>query len=117
MNDLNKTKSQLVNELNELRKRISLLEKSKTNVENINNSNLDSEQKYRSIIEQSFDGIILVNDKGIIIEWNPAQERITGIKNKNAIGKYLWNIQYQLAPDSVKSPDYKKMLKHIWSLL
>jgi PAS domain S-box-containing protein len=59
---------------------------------------LESEQKYRSIVHQSVDGIILVDEEGIVIEWNEAQERITGIARQEAIGRLIWELQFSLYP-------------------
>ena len=63
---------------------------------------LESEEKFRSIVEQSIDGISLVDEKGTIIEFNPGQERISGIKRSDAVGKKAWDIQYRVMPDEVK---------------
>jgi PAS domain S-box-containing protein len=46
----------------------------------------------RSIIENSPDGIFLIDENATIIEWNKAQEKITGIKKRNIIGTSAWNI-------------------------
>ncbi len=62
-----------------------------------------SEQKYRSFVEQAFEGIRLVDQHGIIQEWNPSSERITGIAADEAIGKPLAEIQKRLMPDEMRS--------------
>lgn len=56
----------------------------------------ESEQKFRSIFEQSKDGIVLVDEEGGIIGWNRAQERITGVKKKDVLGRPLWGIQSRI---------------------
>jgi len=38
----------------------------------------ESEQKFRTIIEQSTEGFVLIDVTGQIIEWNQAQTRISG---------------------------------------
>jgi len=38
----------------------------------------NSEEKFRNIIQQSFDGIVLFDQQGNIVEWNEADRRITG---------------------------------------
>jgi len=40
----------------------------------------DSERKLRGLIEQSRDGISLIDESGRIIEWNASAERIFGLK-------------------------------------
>ena len=47
----------------------------------------ESEEKFRTFIEQSIDGITLLDEKGRVIEWNKGNELITGIKKDKAIGK------------------------------
>ncbi len=56
----------------------------------------ESEEKFRSLIEKSNDGITLIDEQGIIIEWNPAQVNITGISQAQALGAPFWEIQHQL---------------------
>ncbi len=46
----------------------------------------ESEEKFRSFIEQSSEGVILLDEQGCIIEWNHAQAQITGITAEQAIG-------------------------------
>ncbi len=64
-----------------------------------------SEQKYRSFVEQAFEGIRLVDQNGILQEWNPSSERITGISADDAIGKPLIEIQKRLIPSEMQSPE------------
>lgn len=52
-----------------------------------------SEEKFRSLIEQSSEGVVLIDDQGTIAEWNLAEERITGVPRKRALGAALWDIQ------------------------
>ncbi len=55
-----------------------------------------SETKYRSLTEETSDGIAMVDEQGLIIEWNRATEKISGIPRAEAIGRYAWDIQAQL---------------------
>ncbi|NPD48120.1 PAS domain S-box protein [Lentimicrobium sp. S6] len=71
----------------------------------------ESEQKYRSVVGQSFDGITLSSDKGIVIEWNRAQERITGLSREDVLGQPLWDVQIQLAHADLKTPEMHTQLK------
>ncbi len=58
-----------------------------------------SERKFRSFIEQSTDGIALMNEGGLVIEWNKGLENITGLTKEYVINKEQWAIQAQLLPD------------------
>ncbi|MFX0114157.1 MAG: PAS domain S-box protein [Candidatus Hodarchaeota archaeon] len=70
----------------------------------------ESEEKFRSIIEQSMDGIALIDEQGLIVEWNQAQEEIFGLKRAEVIGCPLWKVQFQVNLEENKSPElYKKM--------
>ncbi|RJP33827.1 MAG: PAS domain S-box protein [Actinobacteria bacterium] len=71
----------------------------------------ESEEKFRSIVEQSGDGIVLVDKDGVIIEWNSAQETIVGLGRDEAVGKPLWEVQYRGALPEQKTPEYYERLK------
>lgn len=57
----------------------------------------ESELKYRSLVEQSSDGIVLVDRKGYIIEFNREMERISGISKEDAISMHVVDIQIELS--------------------
>ena len=59
----------------------------------------DSESKMSNFIEQSLDGIVIVDEEGKIIDWNPAQERITELPREEAIGKYCWDVFKEYLPE------------------
>ena len=68
-----------------------------------------SEEKYRSIVENSEDGISLVDESGNIIEWNQAQEFITGQKSDEVLGRPIWDVSFQMLPDEMRTQDaYEK---------
>lgn len=58
----------------------------------------ESEQKFRSFIEQAAEGIFLINDQGRVTEWNRGQEIITGVKAEEAIDRPVGEIFQRLAP-------------------
>jgi len=70
-----------------------------------------SERKFRNIVEQSSDGIVLVDEQGIIIEWNRSQEQISGIKQAEAVGQPVWDIQFQLLPEAQKTPAMHRQIE------
>ncbi|MFN8383385.1 MAG: PAS domain S-box protein [Anaerolineales bacterium] len=71
----------------------------------------ESEENYRTFVEQSFDAITFVNEQGNITEWNSAAENLTGIKKENAIGKPYWDIHLQLTTSEYKTPEYLERFK------
>jgi len=56
----------------------------------------ESERKFRTIIEQSTEGFVLVDVTGQIIEWNQAQARISGIPREEAVGGFFWDVQQRM---------------------
>ncbi|MDI3550279.1 MAG: hypothetical protein PWQ15_1382 [Methanobacterium sp.] len=73
----------------------------------------ESEKKFHTFVQQSLDGIVLVDEEGYIIEWNPEHERITGLKKEEVIGKLFWEIEYQLTPPPQRT---LQRLKHLMKL-
>ena len=73
----------------------------------------DSESKMRNFIGQSFEGIVIIDEEGKIIEWNSAQERITGISAEEAIGKYSWDLYKSVVHDESS----EKFRDHMLSFL
>ena len=71
----------------------------------------ESEERFRSLIEQSSEGIILTNESGMIIEWNRAQAQMTGITQDKAIGVPVWEMQYQLMLPERRSLLNPEMIK------
>jgi PAS domain S-box-containing protein len=53
----------------------------------------ESEQRFRSFIEQSNEGVLILDEEGRIIEWNASSEQITGLARQEAIGNYYWEVQ------------------------
>ena len=71
----------------------------------------ESENKFRTIIEQAKDGITLLDEKGFIIEWNAAQERIWGLKRSEVLGMPFFKIQYQATIPERRKPERLKFYK------
>jgi len=71
----------------------------------------ESEEKFRSIVEQSHDGITIIDNTGTIILFNPAQERISGIPAAEALGKKIWDIQYRLITEAMRRKFSYRQLK------
>jgi PAS domain S-box-containing protein len=71
-------------------------------------------EKYRTIFENSVEGIILVDDTGTITEWNKCIENKTGIKKLKAIGKKIWNVQHSLMTEDLKKKYPDDSLQKIW---
>lgn len=70
-----------------------------------------SEEKFRNIIEESYDGFALFNEEGRIIEWNQAQERITGLKREDVLSRFMWDVTFQLVPEEHITPELYEIMK------
>jgi PAS domain S-box-containing protein len=75
---------------------------------------LESEKKFRNMIEKSLDGVILINEEGSIIEWNAGQENIYGLDRAMVVGKKIWDVQFQLEPKDKKNDDHYNKIKTLW---
>lgn len=65
----------------------------------------ESESRFRSIVEQSNDGIVMIDSDGLVVEWNAAQERITGIGRADVIGKPSWAVRVMSTPQEQQTTD------------
>ncbi len=52
----------------------------------------DSEEKFRSFVEQTAEAIILIDEEGGIIEFNPAAERLAALERDKALGMRIWDL-------------------------
>ena len=71
----------------------------------------DSESKFRSIVEQSIDGIVLVDEAGAIIEWNQGAEVNFGLKRSDVLNRPIWDVQFQLLSEERKTQKHLGFLK------
>ncbi len=74
----------------------------------------ESETRFRAVVEQSEEGIILVDEQGKIILWNKGQEKICGYKAEEILGKTLWDVLTQMEKPDVreKQRSHKKQLRN-----
>lgn len=55
-----------------------------------------SERKLRGVVDHSQDGVLLVDEDGIVVEWNAGCERITSLSYAQAIGRPIWEVMAQV---------------------
>lgn len=70
-----------------------------------------SAEKYGRIVEHSVDGITLVDEQGVLIEWNDGEEQITGIPRSEALGQFLWDIQFRVWQPADQTPSRYQLLR------
>lgn len=73
-----------------------------------------SEEKFRSVIQHSSDGIVLAGDQGNVIEWNLAAEQITGLERSTVIGQLLWEVVFRILPQERRLPSAQDALTAQW---
>ncbi len=56
----------------------------------------ETEEKFKNIIQNSTDAIIIIHQDGSIIEWNKGCELIFGIKRKTALGQKIWSFMQKI---------------------
>ncbi len=66
---------------------------------------LESEARFRSIVESSVDGIILIDESGQVVEWNSGQEQITGLRREDVLGMPIWDVQMLTTPEEKKTAE------------
>lgn len=72
---------------------------------------VDDDKKFRHFFEQSSDGIVLVNDQGIVIDWNRGAETLFGLTWAEVLDRPLWDVQFQVTPEEYRLPQVYARLK------
>jgi PAS domain S-box-containing protein len=70
-----------------------------------------SEQKFRTFIEQCTEGFLLIDEQGLIIEWNQAEEKISELKREEVLGKPIWGIFVKIAALDEYGRGYDQQIK------
>ena len=83
----NKKKEHLINELTELRQRVTELERSKAERKQAEETLRKSEERFRSLVQSATDAIYTIDSNKKIISWNSAAENIFGYTADEIIGK------------------------------
>ena len=63
----------------------------------------EREREFRAFVEQSTEGVSLMDHDGRLTEWNRSMAKITGIDDDEAIGQYFWDLSWSLMTDEVKA--------------
>ncbi|MBY0120889.1 EAL domain-containing protein [Bacillus sp. S/N-304-OC-R1] len=68
---------------------------------------IESEQKYRSIVDHNLDGILTVNLSGIILEVNPAGSKLTGLSEKQLKNRSIFDLIHEKDVEDIKMHFHK----------
>ena len=75
----------------------------------------ESESKFRSFIEQSLVGIFLLDEKGLVIEWNHSLEQLTGLEKEVAKNHSFSDVLENLLPIENRSEKFTRLIKALYS--
>jgi len=64
-----------------------------------------SEEKFRTIIEQSAESILLADEEGRIIQVNRAMEKLSGLTSADVLGETYWDFQAKITFKEIRSPE------------
>ena len=88
--DADKTREQLLSELEELRARVAELNECRIRSKAIEDALEESEWKFRAIFDQTFQFIGLLTTDGTLIEANRSALRLIGAEESDVTGKLFW---------------------------
>jgi PAS domain S-box-containing protein len=93
--DKNKTRSELSNELSDMRQIVSQLNKLEAEHKLIEHKLIASEVRYRRLFETAQDGILIIDaESGKITDVNPFLSEMLGYDREHFLGKELWEIGF-----------------------
>lgn len=72
------------------------------------------ENKFRGVIENCTDAIVLIDGQGLLVEWNPAAETLTGLRRAEVLGRPQWEIAFQLLPKERRTTAMAEAFEERW---
>ncbi len=73
----------------------------------------EADGTFREFLLHSTDGVTLIDEGGILYEWSPGQEHITGWKRSEVVGRPIWDVQFQLLPEEERTPEAQSYLRAV----
>ena len=111
MNDKDKTKEQLINELNEIRQQITELEKSGTELKRAEEALRENEERFRIITENALAWIWEVDTNGKYTYASPLVEKILGYKPEEVLKKHFYDLFHPEEREELKKAAFDVFLK------
>jgi PAS domain S-box len=74
-----------------------------------------SEAKYRGLVEQSSEGIVLLDRSGQIVECNRVVVQAAQVDKSELLGRTIPELAFELLPEAAKSPEERERLTEVWA--
>jgi PAS domain-containing protein len=100
MNDQDKSREQLIEELAELRQRLATVEPAPDWRRQLEEALNQREERFRSLIEHSYGAIVLIDASGNFTYTSPSIHRILGYQAEELLGTYGFDLVH---PDDVNT--------------
>jgi len=71
----------------------------------------NSEFRLRSLIDNTEEAISMLDEEGRVIEWNQSSERISGISKDDALGMYMWDLIFRMAPPHHQNIEHRDRIE------
>ena len=71
------------------------------------------DHKLNAVINHLVDGVVLTDEKGSVILWNPKLEEITGINAAEVLGQPFWEVQFRMTPPKEQTHEYKAHIQRV----
>jgi len=71
----------------------------------------ESGERLQDFINSTLDSVSIIDQEGIVVEWNPSCERMSGIAREDALGRYIWDLFSRLLPQERRTPEHRSLLE------
>lgn len=65
----------------------------------------ESEERLRAFIEQTSEGVAIIDEDGRVVEWNPANEQMSGFSRADVLGQYYWDVMIRSTLRERRTPE------------
>lgn len=65
------------------------------------------EAKFTRLIGKTTNGVVIIDESGRVVEWNPKMEEITGLRKSDCIGSPVWDLNYTLISQEESSENVR----------
>lgn len=70
-----------------------------------------SEAKFRRFVEETLDGVRMIDEQGRVVEWNRAEEEITGLSRERVLGQPIWDVLAWMSPPEARTDEAVQQMR------